>query len=157
MKILLLVFGKTDEDFIIEAIKHYEKRIKHFFQFEIEVISEPKLHGKQALKRQLDEEAKLFKSKIKDYDNVFLLDENGKELSSVEFAKKLEINMNTSKKRLVFIIGGPYGFSQSFKNKYSNNISLSKMTFTHQMVRLIFIEQLYRAATIIKGLPYQHY
>ncbi len=156
MKILLLVYGKTDDDFIIDGIKHFEKRIKPFFQFEIEIINEPKLHGKQDVKRQLDEEAKLYKSKIKETDEVIILDENGKELSSVEFANKLEINMNTSKKRLVFIIGGPYGFSMTFKNEFNNKISLSKMTFTHQMSRLIFVEQLYRAATILKGLPYHH-
>lgn len=156
MKILLLVFGKTDDEYINEGIKSFEKRLKPFFQFDIEIIPEPKIHGKYDIKKQLDEEAKLFKSKIKDSDNVFLLDENGKELSSVEFASKLEIYLNTSKKRLVFIIGGPYGFSQLLKNEYNNSISLSKMTFTHQMSRLIFVEQLYRAATILRGLPYHH-
>lgn len=156
MKILLLVFGKTDEDFVIEGIKHFEKRIKPFYQFDIEIINEPKLHGKQDVKKQLDDEAKLFKLKIKDSDEVILLDENGKEFSSEEFASKLEMYLNAGKKRLVFIIGGPYGFSQSLKKEYVNKISLSKLTFTHQMVRLIFVEQIYRAASILKGLPYHH-
>ena len=156
MKIVLLVFGKTDEDFVNEGIKHFEKRLKSFFQFEIDFITEPKLHGKLDIKRQMDDEAKLFDAKIKDTDEVILLDENGTHYTSEGFSVKLESIMNTGKKRLVFIAGGAYGFSLDFKKKYVNKISLSKMTFTHQMIRLIFIEQLYRAATILKGLPYHH-
>lgn len=156
MKIVLLVFGKTDEDFVNEGIRHFEKRLKSFFQFEMEIISEPKLHGKLDIKRQMDDEAKLFDAKIKDTDEVILLDENGTNYNSEAFAGKLEGILNTGKKRLVFIAGGAYGFSPEMKKKYLNKISLSKMTFTHQMVRLIFIEQLYRAATILKGLPYHH-
>ncbi|MBI5542207.1 MAG: 23S rRNA (pseudouridine(1915)-N(3))-methyltransferase RlmH [Bacteroidia bacterium] len=156
MKIVLLVFGKTDEDFVNEGIKHFEKRLKSFYQFEMEIISEPKLHGKLDIKRQMDDEFKLFEAKIKETDEVILLDENGTHYASEMFANKLESMMNTGKKRLVFVAGGAYGFSQEMKKKYSNKISLSKMTFTHQMVRLIFIEQLYRAATILKGLPYHH-
>lgn len=156
MRIVLLVFGKTDEDFVNEGIKHFEKRLKSFYQFEMEIISEPKLHGKHDIKRQMDDEFKLFEIKIKETDEVILLDENGTHYASEMFANKLESMMNTGKKRLVFVAGGAYGFSQEMKKKYCNKISLSKMTFTHQMVRLIFIEQLYRAATILKGLPYHH-
>lgn len=156
MKIVLLVFGKTDEDFVNEGIKHFEKRLKSFYQFEMEFISEPKLHGKLDIKRQMDDEYKLFEAKIKETDEVILLDENGAQYASETFAGKLESMMNTGKKRLVFVAGGAYGFSPEMKKKYSNKISLSKMTFTHQIVRLIFIEQLYRAATILKGLPYHH-
>ncbi len=156
MKIVLLVFGKTDEAFVNEGISHFEKRLKSFFQFEIEIITEPKLHGKLDIKRQMGDEAKLFELKIKDTDEVILLDENGTHYSSESFAGKMEVMMNTGKKRIVFIAGGAYGFSPEIKKKYTNKISLSKMTFTHQMVRLIFIEQLYRSATILKGLPYHH-
>jgi 23S rRNA (pseudouridine1915-N3)-methyltransferase len=156
MKIVLLVFGKTDEDFVNEGIRHFEKRLKSFFPFEMEIINEPKLHGKLDIKRQMDDEAKLFELKIKDTDEVILLDENGTHYSSESFAVKMEAMMNTGKKRIVFIAGGAYGFSPEMKKKITNKISLSKMTFTHQMVRLIFIEQLYRSATILKGLPYHH-
>jgi len=156
MKIILLVFGKTNEGFVNDGIKHFGERIKKFFPFEMEIITEPKLHGKLDVKKQQEEESKLFESKLKNADEVILLDENGIQFSSKNFADKIEMLMNTGKKRLVFIAGGAYGFSPAMLKKWSNKISLSKMTFTHQMVRLIFIEQLYRAATILKGLPYHH-
>jgi len=156
MKIVLLVFGKTDESFVSDGILHYQKRIKPFYPFEMEIINEPKGYGKWDVKKQKDEEYKLFKSKLLETDEVVLLDEKGIEFTSEGFSKKIETFMNSGKKRLVFIIGGPYGFSNGTLKLTKHQISLSKMTFTHQMVRLIFIEQLYRAATILKGLPYHH-
>lgn len=156
MKIVLLVFGKTDESYINEGIVKYQKRIKAFYQFEIEVIVEPKGYGKWDLKKKKDEEMKLFKMKISETDEIILLDERGTEFTSAGFAKKLETLLNSGKKRLVFITGGPYGFSDELMKKTSHKMSLSRMTFTHQLVRLIFTEQLYRAVTILKGLPYHH-
>ncbi len=156
MKIVLLVFGKTDESYINEGIVQYQKRLRAFYPFEMEVINEPKGYGKWDLKKKKEEEMKLFEMKISDTDELILLDEKGTELTSEGFAKKLETLMNSGKKRLVFITGGPYGFSEEFMKKSKHRISLSRMTFTHQMVRLIFTEQLYRAATILKGLPYHH-
>jgi 23S rRNA (pseudouridine1915-N3)-methyltransferase len=156
MKIVILVFGKTDESYISEGIMQYQKRLKAFYPVEMEVINEPKGYGKWDVKKQKEEETKLFESKLTDSDEVILLDEKGMELTSEGFSKKVEMWMNAGKKRLVFIIAGPYGFSNEMIKKARHRISLSKMTFTHQMVRLIFIEQLYRAVTILKGLPYHH-
>jgi len=156
MKIVLLVFGKTDEAYINEGIAQYQKRLRAFYPFEMEIITEPKGYGKWDMKKKKEEEMKLFEMKISETDEIILLDEKGTELSSEGFAKKLESLMNAGKKRLVFITGGPYGFSEELIKKTRHRISLSKMTFTHQMVRLIFTEQLYRAATILKGLPYHH-
>jgi 23S rRNA (pseudouridine1915-N3)-methyltransferase len=156
MKIVILVFGKTDESYISEGVLLYQKRLKAFYQIEIEVINEPKGYGKWDVKKQKEEEFKLFKNKITDSDEVILLDEKGSEYTSEGFSKKVETWMNSGKKRIVFIIAGPYGFSNEMIKIARHRISLSKMTFTHQMVRLIFIEQLYRAVSIIKGLPYHH-
>jgi len=156
MKIVILVFGKTDESYIFEGILLYQKRIKAFYPIEIEVINEPKGYGKWDVKKQKEEETKLFESRLLDTDEIILLDEKGIEFTSEGFSKKVEILMNAGKKRMIFIIAGPYGFSNEMIKKAKHRISLSKMTFTHQMVRLIFIEQLYRAITISKGLPYHH-
>lgn len=156
MKIVILVFGKTDDSFISEGVIHYQKRLEKFYPIEIEVINEPKDYGKWEVKKQKDEETRLFESRLVDTDEVILLDEKGVDYTSKGFSKKLEIWMNAGKRRMVFIIAGPYGFSNEMTNKAKYRISLSKMTFTHQMVRLIFIEQFYRAVTILKGLPYHH-
>jgi len=156
MKILLLVFGKTDESYVIEGIKKFEKKIKPFIQLEIEEIAEPKNHCKLAKPQQLNNEAIIFKSKLKSSDEVVLLDEKGKQFSSVEFSQKIESLLNSTKKRIVFIVGGPYGISENLKNEFKNQISLSKMTFTHQLVRLFFVEQVYRSFTIINKMPYHH-
>ena len=156
MKIVILVFGKTDEKYITEGILQYQKRLKSFIPIEIEVINEPKGYGKWDVKKQKEEETRLFESRIADVDEIVLLDEKGLEYTSESFSRKVEIWMNSGKKRLVFIIAGPYGFSNEMIIKAKHRISLSKMTFTHQMVRLIFIEQFYRAISILKGLPYHH-
>lgn len=157
MKIVLLVFGKTNETHISEGIQVYYKRINAFYDFDIEVINEPKGYEKWDMKKKREEETKLFESKISEADEVILLDEKGTEYNSVEFSKKMQNLMNAGKKRLVYVAGGAYGFSDGFYKKYKNKVSLSKMTFTHQMVRLVFVEQIYRAISILKGLPYHHY
>ena len=156
MKIVLLVFGKTNESYIAEGIKNYDKRINLYYSFEVEVINEPKNYEKWDIRKKKEEETKSFLSKLNETDEIYLLDEKGIEFSSVEFAKKMQNIMNGSKKRMVFIVGGAYGFSEDFSTKFKNKISLSRMTFTHQMVRLVFVEQIYRAVSIIKGLPYHH-
>ena len=156
MKIVLLVFGKTNESYVNEGIQVYLKRINAFYGFDIEVINEPKGYEKWDVRKKKEEETKLFESKISEADEVILLDEKGTEYSSVEFSQKIQNLMNAGKKRLVFIVGGAYGFSEDFYKKYKSKLSLSRMTFTHQMVRLVFVEQIYRAVSILKGLPYHH-
>lgn len=155
MKICIFVFGKTDNAYIHEGINDFIKRTSYFCPIEFEFFTEPKNHGKLEPNEQMFSEAELFFKKINSDDFVILLDEKGKNYSSVGFAKQLEQWMNSGKKRIVFIIGGAYGIHSLLKQKYIS-ISLSAMTFNHQLVRLIFAEQLYRAFTIIKGLPYHN-
>lgn len=155
MKISIFVFGKTDNHYINEGISDFIKRISFFCPIHFEYFVEPKNHGKLIPIEQMHIEADLFLKKINEHDMVILLDEKGKNFSSLAFAKQLEQWMNSRKKRIVFIIGGAYGIHPSLKQKY-NSISLSSMTFNHQIVRLIFVEQIYRAFTIIKGLPYHN-
>lgn len=155
MKICIFVFGKTDDFFINEGIKDFIKRISYFCSINFEYFIEPKKHGKRNPNEQMQIEAELFSKKIDSNDLVILLDEKGKNYTSMTFAKQLEQWMSSGKKRLIFIIGGAYGICPSLKQKYYS-ISLSTLTFNHQLVRLIFLEQLYRAFTIIKGLPYHN-
>jgi len=156
MKIVLIAIDKVSSDAINSLIKQYENRLKNYCSFEINAIIVPKSVRNKSIEEQKREEGKLIQMHIKETDFVVLLDENGKELSSVEFSKYLE-TISFSNKRIVFIIGGPYGFSKEIKEKYPNHLSLSKMTFSHEMVRVIFIEQLYRAFTILKGQKYHHF
>ncbi|MDO5760198.1 MAG: 23S rRNA (pseudouridine(1915)-N(3))-methyltransferase RlmH [Bacteroidota bacterium] len=156
MNIKLLVVGKTLKGFINEGVEEYVKRLKHYTNFSIEVITDvknPSALSKQQLQKQ---EAILIEKHIGKDDFVIILDENGKEYKSIEFANMLQQKMNLSLKSLVFVVGGAYGFSQEIKTKYSNKISLSKMTFSHQMVRLFFVEQLYREFTILNNEPYHN-
>lgn len=155
MKITLLVFGKTDASYIQEGFQEFVKRISFFCPIEVKVIAEPKNHGKLSPANQMENEARLFTSQLLPQDMVILLDEKGKTYSSAAFAKQLEQWLNTGKKNLVFIIGGAYGIAASLKQKYPS-VSISSMTFNHQLIRLIFAEQLYRVFTIIKGLPYHN-
>lgn len=156
MKITLLVVGRTVEKHYITAINDYLERIKHFISFDIEVILELKNTKNLTMEQQKDKESELILKALQPGDVVVLLDEGGKEFRSVEFAKWVEKKMTTVNKRLIFIIGGPYGFSQKVYQEAQEKISLSKMTFSHQMVRLIFVEQLYRAMTILNNGPYHH-
>jgi len=155
MKISLFVLGKTDSTYINKGIEDFFKRTSYFCPIELNVIPEPKNHGKLTPQEQMQAEAILFEKKIEPNDIVVLLDEKGKTYTSLSFANQLETWLNSGKKRLVFIIGGAYGIHNSLKQKYPA-VSLSAMTFNHQLTRLIFAEQIYRAFTIIKGLPYHN-
>lgn len=156
MKISLLVIGKTDEAYLQKGLEIFLKRIPHYVQFEMKVIPDIKNAKNLSEEQQKEKEGELILQQIVPSDELFLLDENGLEGSSVDFARFLEKKMLSGIKRLVFVIGGPYGFSENIYSRANGKISLSKMTFSHQMVRLIFAEQLYRAFTILKGEPYHH-
>lgn len=155
MKIKLIMIGKTTGDLYIDAIDDYTNRIKHYNNFSIHVIPGLKNTKKLSQEQQKQAEGELILKELTAQDTVILLDERGKEYRSMEFAKWLE-NKQLIAQNIVFVIGGPYGFSDSIYKRANEKISLSKMTFSHQMVRLIFVEQLYRACTIIKGESYHH-
>ena len=156
MKITLLVVGRTVDKNIIAAIDDYAGRIKHFVPFDIEIIPELKNARKLSEAQQKEAEGELILKSLQTGDRIVLLDEGGKEFRSAEFAAWIEHKQNISIKRLVFIVGGPYGFSPKIYETAHEKVSLSKMTFSHQMIRLLFVEQLYRAYTIINHLPYHH-
>lgn len=156
MKIGLLVIGKTDARYFIEAIDEYKNRLEHYIPFEFCVIPDIKNTKNLTADQQKEKEGELLLKNIQAGDYVVLLDERGKEFSSMQFSTYIEKKTHTVAKRLVFIIGGPYGFSKEVYDKANEKISLSKMTFSHQMIRLIFIEQLYRAMTILNNEPYHH-
>ena len=156
MKITLLVVGRTVDNNIISGINDYVKRLQHFTQFDIDIIPELKNARKLSEAQQKEQEGELILKALQPGDHVVLLDEGGKEFRSTEFAAWIEHKQNISTKRLVFIVGGPYGFSQRVYSATNEKISLSRMTFSHQMIRLLFVEQLYRAYTIINHLPYHH-
>ena len=156
MKFILLVVGKTVEKHYITAIADYVERTKHYTSFDMEVIPELKNTKSLSMEQQKEKEGELILKALQPGDVVILLDEHGKEFRSVEFANWIERKMHTVNKRLVFIIGGPYGFAPSVYAAAQEKISLSKMTFSHQMIRLIFVEQLYRALSILNNSPYHH-
>lgn len=156
MKILFLVIGKTDESYLEIGIGKYIKRLEHYIPFEMKVIPDIKNRKTLTEEQQKKAEGSLILSQINSGDDLILLDENGKTFSSVNFSQWIEKQINIGNKRIVFVIGGPYGFSKEVYEKSKFKISLSEMTFSHQMIRLIFVEQLYRAFTIIKGEPYHH-
>jgi 23S rRNA (pseudouridine1915-N3)-methyltransferase len=154
MKITLLVIGRTNQSFINEGFLFYENRLKHYISFEVKVIPDLKISKTLTRDQVKDKEGALIINSLKPEDAVVLLDEKGKEFTSLEFAQIIEKKMIKGLKNLVFVIGGAYGISDHLK-KYEK-ISLSKQTFSHQLVRLVFIEQLYRSMTILKGEPYHH-
>ncbi|WP_405382502.1 23S rRNA (pseudouridine(1915)-N(3))-methyltransferase RlmH [Maribacter sp. LLG6340-A2] len=156
MTIKLLAIGKTDSSQLQELIDIYHKRLQHYINFEIEIIPDLKKTKNLSEEQQKNKEGELILKKLAPTDVLILFDETGKQLSSVEFSQYLQKKMNTGIKRLVFLIGGPYGFSSEVYAKASGKISLSKMTFSHQMVRLFITEQLYRAFTILRNEPYHH-
>lgn len=156
MKISLLVIGKTDAGYFVDAIREYENRLSHYIPFEMQVIPDIKNTKSLTDSQQKEKEGELILKHLQAGDYLVLLDERGKEFSSLQFATYIEKKTHTIAKRLVFIIGGPYGFAETIYDKASEKISLSKMTFSHQMIRLIFIEQLYRAMTILNNEPYHH-
>lgn len=156
MKIKLLTIGKTDNAALAQLIKTYEARLKHYIQFSIEIIPDLKNTKNFSEEVQKEKEGDLILSKISTKDRMVLLDENGTSFDSIEFSKFLQKQMNSGIKQLIFVIGGPYGFSEKIYKKAQGKISLSKMTFSHQMVRLFAIEQIYRGFTILKNEPYHH-
>lgn len=155
MKTELILVGKTNDKHFQTGIDDYCQRIGHYMPFSITVIPELKNTKSLSFQQQKEREGKLILAKLQSSDHVVLLDEHGKDFRSVEFARWIE-QKNASVRRLVFVIGGPYGFSEAVYSRANEKISLSKMTFSHQMVRLVFVEQIYRACTIIKGEPYHH-
>ena len=156
MRTYLILIGKTTNPHIVSLIDDYASRLKHYIGFDIITIPELKNTKSLSAEQQKQQEGELILKQLQAGDHVVLLDEHGKELRSVEFSHYMEQRMQTVSKRLVFIIGGPYGFSPDVYAKANEKLSLSKMTFSHQMVRLIFVEQLYRAMTIMRGEPYHH-
>lgn len=156
MKTVLLVVGKNVEQHYVAAIADYVERVKHYIPFDMEVIPELKNTKSLSMEQQKEREGSLIIKSLQPGDVVVLLDEKGKEFRSVEFASWMEGKLNTVSRRLVFVVGGPYGFSKSVYALANDKISLSKMTFSHQMIRLIFVEQLYRAMNILHGGPYHH-
>ena len=156
MTIKLLAIGKTDHKNLQLLIDEYQKRLSFYIKFELEIIPDIKNVKNLSESQQKEKEGELILSKITSTDQLVLLDENGKTFSSIDFASELQKKMNSGIKTLVFAIGGPYGFSSEVYAKAQGKISLSSMTFSHQMVRLFFIEQVYRAFTILKNEPYHH-
>lgn len=156
MKVKLIAIGKTNAAYLREGEEEYDKRLRHYVAFEtiyLPDVKNAKSYSEQQLK---DKEGEVFLAKIERQDYLVLLDENGHESTSEAFAVYLDKQQMMSVKTLVFLIGGAFGFSEAVYQRSDHRMSLSKMTFSHQMVRLIFKEQLYRAFTIIKGEPYHH-
>jgi 23S rRNA (pseudouridine1915-N3)-methyltransferase len=154
--IKLIVVGKTDNQAILTLIEEYSKRLNFYIKFELEII--PDLKNTKSLSEvlQKEKEGELILKNIVPSDDLVLLDERGKSFSSVEFSEYLQKKMNSGLKQLVFVIGGPYGFSDTVYARANGKLSISKMTFSHQMIRPFFIEQLYRGFTILKNEPYHH-
>nr|WP_292960753.1 23S rRNA (pseudouridine(1915)-N(3))-methyltransferase RlmH [Muricauda sp. UBA7809] len=156
MQITLIAIGKTDKSELEELITVYEKRLKHYIKFQMIIIPDIKNRKNLSEAQQKEKEGELILSQLHPTDTLILLDEKGKQYTSVDFAQFLQKKMNSGIKNLVLAIGGPYGFSDSMYAKSTGKISLSKMTFSHQMVRLFIIEQIYRGFTILKNEPYHH-
>lgn len=156
MKISLLYIGKTDKAYLKEGIKIFSDRLVHYVPFSIVEIPDIKNTKKMSEDQQKQKEGELILQKIAANDELLLLDDKGKHRSSMDFSNFINNKMIMGGRNIVFVIGGPYGFSDAVYQRANGKISLSKMTFSHQMVRLIFLEQLYRAMTIIRGEPYHH-
>ena len=156
MKIVFLLLGKTNEKYLIEGISLYQNRLKHYTSFEMIEIPNIK-NSKNLTKLELmKKEGDLILKNIQNSDHLVLLDEKGKEYNSIKFSEKIQNWMLSGKKRIVFVVGGSYGFSNDLYHRGNEKISLSKMTFSHQMVRLFFLEQLYRGYSILNNQPYHH-
>lgn len=156
MNIKLIAIGKTDDASLQKLINEYTKRLSFYIKFDIEVIQDIKKAKNLTENQQKEKEGELILSKLAATDHLILLDENGTEFTSVKFSDYLQKKMNSGIKTLVFVIGGPYGFSDNIYKKAIGKIALSQMTFSHQMVRLFIIEQIYRGFTILKNEPYHH-
>ncbi len=156
MKIKLLVVGKTEHKGLKSMISEYEKRLRHYIKFEMEVIPALKATKNMSVAEQQEKEGDTILSRITVSDMVILLDEQGNQYTSIDFSNYLQKLMNAGTRQVVFIVGGPFGFSTAVHNRAQGKISLSLMTFSHQMVRLFFVEQLYRGFTILRNEPYHH-
>ena len=155
MRITLLVVGKTTDVHIEALIHEYHKRLAHYVPFVLQVIPELKNTKSLTVNQQKEAEGELILRAITSSTDLVLLDEHGKDFRSIEFAEYIQKKMSSGRD-VVFVVGGPYGFSEAVYRRANGKISLSKMTFSHQMVRLFFIEQMYRAMTILRGEPYHH-
>jgi len=156
MRIKLLAIGKTDDKSLQILIQTYEQRLKHYVKFELFVIPDIKNSKNLSQGQQKEKEGELILKELQATDQLILLDEKGKEFRSIEFSQFLQKKMNSGIKQLVFVIGGPYGFSDKVFQKATGKVSFSKMTFSHQMIRLFVVEQIYRAFTILRNEPYHH-
>lgn len=156
MNIKVLAIGRTDDKQLQQLIELYVKRLSHYVKFELDIIPDLKNTKNLSEAQQKEKEGELILKKLSPTDILILLDENGKQFTSVDFSSYLQKRMNSGIKTLVFVIGGPYGFSESVYAKAQGKVSLSKMTFSHQMVRLFVVEQIYRAFTILRNEPYHH-
>ncbi|MDH6312513.1 23S rRNA (pseudouridine1915-N3)-methyltransferase [Parabacteroides sp. PFB2-10] len=156
MKVAFVVIGKTDSAYFSEAIREYQGRLSHYMPFEMQVLPDIKNARNLSESQQKEKEGELILKALQPGDILVLLDEKGKEFTSLQFAAYIEKKTHTVSRRLVFVVGGPYGFSEAVYKAASEKISLSKMTFSHQMIRVIFLEQLYRAMTILNNEPYHH-
>jgi 23S rRNA (pseudouridine1915-N3)-methyltransferase len=156
MNINLLAVGKTDADYLNKAIEVYQKRLGYYTKFSLQIIPDVKNAAKMSHEEQCRKEGELLLAQLENSSYTVLLDAGGKEFTSVEFSKWLQAKFNSGFKNVNFVIGGPYGFSKDVYSAANEKISLSKMTFSHQMVRMIFLEQLYRAFTILNNEPYHH-
>lgn len=156
MEVVLIAIGKTNIKFVEEGIKEYEGRLRRYMTFRMEWLRDIKGAGQLAEQRQKELEGEAILARLQPSDMVILLDERGKEFTSREFALWMEKQMASGRKRIVFVIGGPYGFSQAVYDRAGGKVSMSRMTFNHEMIRLFFVEQMYRAMTILRGEPYHH-
>jgi 23S rRNA (pseudouridine1915-N3)-methyltransferase len=156
MKITLLTVGKSTNSHLIKLQEEYQNRLKFYIPFEMTVVPELKNTKNLSINEQQEKEADLILKQLETSDEVVLLDEKGKQFTSVGFSEFISKKMLASHKRMVFVVGGPYGFSERVYQRANGKVSLSAMTFSHQMIRVIFVEQLYRAMTILKGEPYHH-
>jgi len=154
MKIKCIVIGKTKNQELISMIKSYTSKIEHYINFEFIIINDIKSMKNKTI--QKNKEGEFILNKIKQNKHLIVLDENGKEYNSISFSNFIQHHMNSSKKEIIFLIGGAYGFSEKILERANQKISLSKMTFSHQMVRLFFVEQIYRGYTILNNEPYHH-
>lgn len=156
MNIKLIAVGKTDNLALQQLISTYEKRLSYYINFELQLLPDIKNSKSLSEEQQKVKEGELILSYVEPSHHLVLLDERGKEYTSIAFADELQKKMNTGIKQLTFVIGGPYGFSQAIYQRANSKLSLSKLTFSHQMIRLFFVEQLYRAFTILRNEPYHH-
>ncbi|MGB8358580.1 MAG: 23S rRNA (pseudouridine(1915)-N(3))-methyltransferase RlmH [Bacteroidales bacterium] len=156
MKLVLLMTGKTDQSWLREGVAEYEKRISKYIRFEVVTLPDVKNPGNRSAEKVKEKEAEKMLAALKSDDYVVLLDEHGKSYSTLGLADFLRNSMQLPKKRMVFIIGGPWGFHQSIRDRADHLLSLSDLTFSHQVVRLLFAEQLYRVLSVIAGDPYHH-